>query len=304
MRRILLEIPLPFGHYLPIYAFGVLAALGFLVALRVALDRARREKLAEAVIWDVWTASILGGLAGARLVYVLEHWPYYREHLARSFAIWEGGLVWYGGLAGALLAVVTYLRRRRQPVLRVIDALTPATMIGLALGRVGCFLNGCCFGKETDLPWGVSFPRFGGTEHFHTTLAQQFSPPFAYQVEASGLAPRLLASLPVHPTQLYSSVAALLIFLLLTLYYPHRRREGEVFLLMLILYGTARFLIEGLRTNAEVWLGLSLAQLMSLLAVPVALGLFLRSQKKPLPASKVLSDSAAEEGKVPRRRGR
>ena len=278
MRRILFEIPLPGGHYLPIRAFGVMAALGFLAALWVARDRARREKLAEGIIWDVWTASILGGLVGARLLFVVEHWALFRDHLLEMLVIWRGGLVWYGGVAGALIAVTVYLRCRRQPILPVLDAVTPASMIGLAFGRVGCFLNGCCFGSETDSPWGVSFPRFGGIEGFHNPLAKQFSPPFAYQVEELDLNPGLAATSPVHPTQLYASVAALAVFLLLTAYYPRRKRPGEVFLLMLVLYGIARFVIEQFRTNAEVWLGMSLAQVMSVVAVPIALAFLLRSR--------------------------
>jgi len=281
MRRILFEIPLPRGAYLPIHAFGVLAAAGFLAALWVALDRGRREKLAETTIWDVWTASLLGGLAGARLLYVAEQWDFFAQKPAQVFAIWRGGLVWYGGLAGALLAVGLYLRYRRQPALPVIDAVTPATMVGLALGRIGCFLNGCCFGRVTDLPWGVSYPRDGGSGQFHSALAHQVSPPFAYQVETMHLDPQAAASFPVHPTQLYESAATLLIFLLLTAYYPRRRRPGEVLWLMLVLYGAARFLIEMLRVNAPVVGGLSLPQAMSLVVVPVALGLFIRSRGKP-----------------------
>jgi len=280
MRRILFEIPLPGGHYLPVHAFGVLAAAGFLAALWVALDRGRREKLAEAVIWDVWTASLLGGLVGARVLYVAEQWDLFVQAPAQIFAIWRGGLVWYGGVLGALVAVLFYLRYRRQPVLPVVDAVTPATMVGLALGRIGCFLNGCCFGKVTNLPWGVCYPR-GGSGEFHSALAHEFSPPFAYQVDTMQLDPLASFSAAVHPTQLYESASALLIFLLLTAYYPRRRHPGEVFCLMLILYGTARFFIEMLRTNAPLLGGLSLPQVMSLAVVPVALGFFIRSRGKP-----------------------
>ena len=132
--------------------------------------------------------------------------------------------------------VLLYLRWKRQPILTVIDAVSPATIIGLAFGRVGCFLNGCCFGRVTDLRWAVCFPRFGGCERFHAALAQQFSPAFQYQVNTLGLDPDLPASLPVHPTQLYSLVNAVIVFLLLTAYYRHRKRPGEVFLLMLVLF--------------------------------------------------------------------
>lgn len=279
MRRILFEIPLPCGRYLPIHAFGVMAAAGFLAALWVALERGRREKLPEPVIWDVWTASLLGGIVGARLFYAIQYWRFFAEHPREILAVWKGGLVWYGGVAGAVVAVLCYLRRRRQPVLPVFDAVSPASIVGLAFGRIGCFLNGCCFGRPTDLPWGVSFPRYGGAEGFHTALARQFSPPFAYQVERLGLDPRLDASLPVHPTQLYSVVAALVVFLLLTAYYPRRRRPGEVFWLMLVLYGSARFLIEFARTNDAVLLGLTLPQVMSVVLVPAGLALLIRSRR-------------------------
>jgi len=297
VRRILFEIPLPYGRYLPIHSFGVMVALGFLAALWVALDRGRREKLAETVIWDVWTGGLLGGVAGARLLYVIEQWDFFAQAPLQAFAIWRGGLVWYGGLAGAVLTVLVYLRYKRQSIPTAIDAVTPATMIGLAFGRIGCFLNGCCFGRVTDLPWGISFPRFGGSAQFHAALAKQFSPPFAYQVDKMDLDPNLPASLPVHPTQLYSSAAAIVVFLLLTSYYPRRKRPGEVFWLMLVLYGIGRFLIEAVRTNPRVWMGLSLAQVMSLVAVPVALGFFLRSRMQTVPAAAGDTNSSARKGK-------
>ncbi len=304
MRRILFEIPFPGGHYLPVRAFGVMAALGFLAALWVALDRGRREKLQENVIWDVWTASILGGLAGARLLFVVEHWDYYRDDLLQVFVIWGGGLTWYGGVGGAMLAALVYLRLRRQPILPVFDAVTPASVIGLAFGRVGCFLNGCCFGRVTDVVWGVCFPRFGGIAHMHNALAEQFSPPFAYQVEHLGLEPGLPTTFPVHPTQLYSLVNAVIIFLLLTIYYPRRKRPGEVFLLMVILYGGGRFFIEHFRTNAEVWMGMSLAQVMSIIAVPIALGFFIRSRRRLSRAAHVPAERMSSKARPKKRRGR
>ncbi len=297
MRRILFEIPLPYGHYLPIHSFGVMVALGFLAALWVALERGRREKLAKTVIWDVWTGALVGGVLGARLLYVVEHWDFFARNPAAVPAIWKGGLVWYGGMAGAALVVLVYLRYRRQPALPVIDAVIPAAMVGLAFGRIGCFLNGCCFGRMTSLPWGVSFPRFGGCEHFHSALAQQFSPAFDHQVATLGLDPSMPASDAVHPTQLYSSAAALIIFLLLTTYYPRRKRSGEVFWLMLVLYGTARFLVEGLRTNTAVWMGLSLAQVMSLVTVPFALGVFLHRRRQAVGVGRQGKDSISSKGK-------
>jgi len=309
MRRILFEIPFPLelpiiGRYLTIPAFGVMAALGFLAAFWIALDRGRREGIKEEVIWDVWFRAFIGGLVGARLLFVLQNPDVLEGRLWEAFAIWHGGLVWYGGVAGALILGIAYLLRRRQPMLRVCDAMSPAGMVGLAIGRVGCFLNGCCFGQRTDSFLGVTYPKFGGAEHFHSPLAEQFSPAFAFHVQEHGLSESSLSSFPVHPTQLYASATALLIFLLLTLYYPRRKREGEVFYLMFLLYGTGRFLIEGLRTNDVVWMNLSLAQVMSLMMVPVALGLFLRSRLRPAPATATEKPRARRKGKPARTRRR
>lgn len=290
MHRVLIEIPL-FGRQLPIYGYGLMLFVAFLAALALAARQARRNRLDPDTVYDLALWVFLGGLIGARLFYVVQYWGVRVHSLADVVKIWEGGIVLYGSLIGAAAGFVFYRALRPFPVLPMLDALAPAMALGVAIGRVGCFLNGCCYGDRCGYPWAVQFPPD--------------SPPWWDQVRsgelpvASGLLDAVRRgvategipwSLPVHPTQIYSVIGCILITLLLLAYNPLRRRDGSVMALLLVTYPVHRFLVEWLRGDEGAFLaGLTISQNFSiaLLAVGLAFWGYLASRPAALHAETV-----------------
>jgi len=279
---------LPFVH-VTVKSYGTMMVIGFLVAVWLMRRLMRREGQNPEDITNLALYALIAGVVGARIMYVIDYWPSYRDDPLSVFAVWQGGLVYLGGVILAIIVVLLYLRLRHLPVRTYMDVLSIGLMLGLSFGRIGCFLNGCCFGKVTDLPLGVRFP-YGSPAY----LNQVFPNPDRgrdvplldlpagfygylgengqwYPVEdekakwRAGLKPwRLLTdeerdqvtrgpyqALPVHPTELYSSANAAVLCLILCLFWRRigRLRPGTTFSLMFILYGSARFVLETLRDD-------------------------------------------------------
>jgi phosphatidylglycerol:prolipoprotein diacylglycerol transferase len=260
MKPVLFRIP---GLGVSVYGFGFMVVVAFYSAMLLAAWRSRREKLDPGVIYDLAIWILIGGIIGARLFYVVEYWGEKVNSFAEIFRVWEGGIVFYGSVFGATAGFFLYRVFRPFPILATLDAIAPAVALGIALGRIGCFLNGCCYGDECSLDWlAVRFPAY--------------SP--AWMAErAQGLIARdAPKSLPLHPTQLYSAVDGLVLLGLLSAYYPLRRRDGEVVALLLLSYPISRFMIERLRNDEAPFLGgMTIAQVISV--VVFAAGLFLWS---------------------------
>lgn len=230
---------------LEITSFGVLVAVGALIGVWMLGRESRRTGLPPGVI-DAGIAGVLGGLLGAKLLWVVEHAgerPFLELLLAR------GGMSWFGGFAGGIAVGLLFMRVHRLPLMAVMSAATPALAIGHAVGRIGCFLVGDDYGRPTDLPWGVAFPE--------------------------GLPP---TSVPVHPTQLYEAV--LLVPLALGLIRLRRRRAPDRLVVgaYLVSAGVIRFAIEFLRVNAQVIGPLSVAHVAALVAIGVGCALLLRGR--------------------------
>lgn len=255
MRQVLFEIP---GIHIRIFGYGLMLFFAFLASMNLAAWRARREKLDPEIIYDLSLWVFLGGLIGARLFYVWQYWGIRIHKFWEVFRIWEGGIVFYGSVMGGVLAFFLYWWRRPFPLRATLDAIAPALALGIALGRLGCFLNGCCYGDRCDLPWAVRFPGQRGQ------IAA--SPPWADQYK-HGLIPQSAEwSLPVHPTQLYSTLDGLILVGLLSAYYPLRKRDGEVMALLMVTYPITRFLIERLRNDEGAFFaGMTVSQNVSLL---------------------------------------
>ena len=249
MRQVLFTIPV-FGG-LRVFGYGAMLVLAFIGSTWLAAWRARREKLNPDVILDMAFWVFFIGLIGARLFYCIQYWGDQVKTVWDVVQYWKGGIVYYGGILGGSLAFLVYRHFRPFPLRPYLDALAPAIMVGTLFGRLGCFLNGCCYGDQCDLPWAVSFPKY--------------SPPWDYQHIHKLIPADAVRSLPVHPTQLYSSLDALVILILLTAFYPLRRRDGEVMGLLMVTYPLTRFLIEYLRNDEGVFFaGFTISQNISL----------------------------------------
>lgn len=179
MRPELFSIP---GLDITIKSYGLLLGAGFLCALALARWRCRRCGKNPDVISSVAMVALVAGLIGARAMHVIHNFSDFRSNPLEILAIWSGGLEFLGGVILGVLAVVFYLKKKKQPILAFLDMLAPAMMLGLALGRIGCFLNGCCFGSPCELPWAVQFPPVVGYQISidHT----QYSYPYLYQLQA------------------------------------------------------------------------------------------------------------------------
>jgi len=260
------------GFGVPVRGYGVMLLAAAAAGIWLSIVRGRRMGFDDDTILALGTQIFLWGIVGARLFYVLE---YHAQFFAAGRSPWAvirdvanvagGGLVVFGALPTAAAAAVWFARRRKLSILRLADCIAPGLLLGLAIGRLGCFLNGCCYGGPTDLPWAVRFPPE--------------SPPWLDQA-ARGLLPPPVAgqppwSLPIHPAQLYAAFDAALLALLAVVFTPLARRNGEVFALVLTLHPLSRILLEAIRVDEPPALGtpLSISQLVSLgllaLAVPL-----------------------------------
>ena len=298
MKSLLFDIPIG-GWRIPIRGYGVMAALGFVLALLVLRRLARKSGMKEQFVYDLWFAGFIGGWVGARIWYVVQFWSEtFAEDPWQIFAIQSGGLVWYGGILGAMVAVIGLLRMKRESILAHLDLIAPAGALGLALGRVGCFLNGCCFGRPTDLPWGVRFPKTGKVAYELADGSIIYeptgSPAFVHHFHQRLVTINDDWSLAVHPTQIYAALGALALFAMVYWYYGRRKAPGQVFAIYLMLYAPMRFFFEWLRDDVPAaLLGLTPAQVMSIGLVVFGAALFAYAGKRSHPVAAASPGSAS-----------
>ena len=248
MRPILFEIP---GLGVKVFGYGLMLFFAFIGSMNLAARRARREKIDPEIVYDMALYVFLGGLIGARLFYVGQYWGIRVHSFWEIFEIWKGGIVFYGSILGGAISFFLYRMIRPFPLLPMLDVIAPALALGIAIGRIGCFLNGCCYGDPCSLPWAVQFPKH--------------SPPWEAEVARNLIPPDAEHSLWLHPTQLYSTIDGLIIMTLLLAYFPIRKRDGEVMGLLMLAYPITRFLIEHLRNDEGIFAaGMTISQLISL----------------------------------------
>lgn len=337
------------GPGLPIRGYGVMLLLGVLAGVGLAVREARRVGLDPDTVISLCFHLFVFGILGARVFYVIEYWPQFRRPgdpagtLVAILNVTQGGLVVYGSFIGALLGGLWFLRRHALPVLALADLMAPSLVLGLAVGRLGCLLNGCCYGGVCDAPWALTFPS--GSEPYrhqqslgqlhgfqlaedpvrHATVVvtvQPDSPAAAAglkigatvtaidgrRVESFAEARELLRgstnrlelttdqrsvtirlpelpprSRPSHPAQLYAALGAALLCWLLWCYYPLRRRDGEVFALLLTLYPVMRFLEETIRVDepGQFRTSFSISQWISVLLLAAVVGLWFYVLRQP-----------------------
>ncbi len=208
---------------LTIHTYGLMLAIGFLAALWLAQRRAARGEISPTRITDLCFWLLLGAIIGSRLFYALLNYQEYLRQPLKILQIWEGGLVFHGGIIGAIVMGGWYVRQQKLPFWKVADIVTPSIPLGQAIGRLGCFSAGCCYGRACQLPWGVTFTN------------------------PNSLAP---SGTPLHPVQLYSSATAALICLLLLQLERHCPFYGQLFWCYLLLSSMGRFGLEFFRGDA------------------------------------------------------
>lgn len=206
-----------------IHVYGLMIAFGFLFGMWWIKRESRRVGLDEKRMMDLFFYGIISGLVGSRILYVIQSVPDFWSDPLAIFRVWEGGLVFQGGVIGAFIVIVLACRRYKISFLQLADVFSPALAMGHAIGRIGCFFAGCCFGKQCDpyFPLAIIFPAIQG-----------------------GIAP---PGVPLYPTQLFESFAEIVIFIILVTYRKKKSFDGAVFLLYLILYSILRSALEFLR---------------------------------------------------------
>lgn len=272
---------------LPIYGFGAMLFIGFVSGAWTASRRATRIGLQPEMIWDVGIWLFLAGVIGCRMFYCIQYGGhmFYKDvngqHVLKSlpelvFAaidLPDGGLVYYGGIPVAALAAVWFCHKRKMSLLALGDVIIPSLFLGMAFGRIGCFLNGCCYGDRCNLPWGVQFPMG--------------SVPDMSMITAGFLGADQDFTFRLHPTQLYSSLDGFLLYMLTAAYFPFRPRNGAVIALGALTYPISRFAIETLRADevGQFNTSLTISQWISILLFTIGVVFSIWLSRRPkLPA--------------------
>ena len=247
-------------HGLTIYSYGVLLAASYLLGLQFALIRARRRGLDGQRVMDLGIWIIVSALVGAKLLLFIVDFKQFTSSPRDVLGLARSGGVFYGGLIAAVTVALIYLRRHRLPLWTTTDVFAPGIALGHVVGRMGCLLAGCCFGKPTNVPWAITFTDPAAAANVGTPLG-----------------------VPLHPTQLYEAGAELLILVFLLVW--ERRGHGfpgRTFWSYMLLYGVSRFIIEFYRGDSRgmVFEALSTSQFVSVILVPLSIVmLFLLSRR-------------------------
>ncbi|MBI5816624.1 MAG: prolipoprotein diacylglyceryl transferase [Nitrospinae bacterium] len=240
---------------LTLHTYGLLVAGGFLLGIAWAARLGKREGMAPQMVYDVSFWIILSAILSSRVLYVMVEYRHYLDRPLDVFKIWEGGLVFYGGVIGAVAAIAICARIYKFDMWKFADIAAPSAALGHAIGRLGCLFAGCCYGRETHVPWAVTF------EDVHS------------------IAP---TGVPLHPTQIYDSLNEFTIFLIITAFRPYRKFKGQVWWIWVGLYSFGRMIVEGFRGDPRgMWLGdsFSTSQILAAGGILLAVIFYLRSRR-------------------------
>ncbi len=212
-----------------VYSYGLMLAVAFFISSTLARKEAKRQGIDPEMIFNLLFIVFVFGILGARIFYVIENFGYYSKNPAEIIFLQHGGLAWFGGLIFGTIIGIVYLKKEKLALYKVLDLVAPFVALGQAFGRIGCLLNGCCQGRESV--FGIYFQT-------HDAI--------------------------LIPTQAYSSLLLIIIYVFLRLLQKSKRLAGEIFFAYLMLYSVKRFFIEFWRAdNPEVYHGLTLFQLLS-----------------------------------------
>lgn len=252
MHPVLFEL---FGY--PVHLYAVCIAMGFVAGIWLAARYAQRVGIDRDLVLDLCWWLIVSGLVGSRIAFIIVEWDQYylpcvdmeafnAKYPARAITepdcfrllrFWNGGLVYYGAVIGAMLTMVWFLRREKVPILPIADALIPSLAIGQFFGRFGCYAAGCCWGAPTDSSWGVEFPAR--------------SMPWAAHIDEHLIDHTAAHSATIHAVQLYDALGGLALFAVLVWLRQRKRYHGQVFIWWMLIYPVMRSSVELFRGDAE-----------------------------------------------------
>lgn len=244
---------------LTVYTYGMFVAAGFLLGVALAVREARRQGMPYERVADLGFYILLGAIVGSRLLYVMLNAGYFISRPLDIFKIWQGGLVFYGGLAAAVALAVWHMRRHSLPVWKTTDLFAPSLAVGHAIGRLGCFSAGCCYGRPAEgLPWAVTFTN-----------------------------PESLAAkgIPLHPTQIYESIGEFAIFLFLMSFKQRKAFDGQLILIYGMAYPVLRFIVEfwrGDEARGMVMPWMSVSQAVSIALFAATLVVYIRLSRRAI----------------------
>jgi phosphatidylglycerol---prolipoprotein diacylglyceryl transferase len=245
----------------PVYSYGVLLALAYLAGLQLAVVRARHRGIDGTRVMDLGIYLIIAALVGAKLMLVAVDFDYFRNQPSEIFSLVRAGGVFYGGLIAALFAGIWLIRRYKLPLWGTADLMAPGIALGHVIGRFGCLMAGCCYGRPTTVPWAITFTNPVASVNVGTPL-----------------------DIPLHPTQMYDAAAELIILVVL-LVTERRGRPfaGRTFWLYMLLYAVSRYIIEFYRGDERGMIfGMSTSQFISLVIFPVGLYMLWRLRGRPI----------------------
>lgn len=241
---------------LAIYTYGLMLAIAFFTGITIARKEASRTGQDSEKIIDLSFYILIAAIAGSRLLYVITTPEIFIEDPVEIFRIWNGGLVFYGGFIAAMIVAIIYLKKAKLEIWQTGDVMAPGLVAGQAIGRIGCFFAGCCYGKICDLPWAITFNH------------------------PESLAPQ---GLPLHPTQLYSAISDFSIFVFLWFFRKKKRFHGQIFWFYVLLYGITRPVIEVYRGDfrGQTYFDLfSISQVIGIALACIAAFMLMKLSKK------------------------
>ncbi len=225
-----------------VFSYGLMLVLAFFAAAFLARRQAIKEKVSPEKIFDLCFFVFIFGLIGARVFYVFYDFGFYLRHPLELIMLLHGGMAWFGGLIFGIAAAIIFIKKNKLGLFKILDLLVPFVALAQAIGRIGCLLNGCCYGRPSE--FGIYFKVFDQA---------------------------------LIPIQLYSSLLLLLIFLVLRFIQNRKHALGQVFCAYLFLYSIKRFFIEYFRNDSpRIFYGLTLFQVLSLVTFSVSLLLFFK----------------------------
>lgn len=243
---------------IPIHSYGLLIAIGFLSALEVIRRLCLKTKLPVDPVLDIVFWLLISGFIGARILFVITRWEYFLANPLEIVRVWEGGLVFFGGLITATAVFLYQIRKTKLPIWKMMDVLTPGLVLNHAFGRLGCLAAGCCYGKPTEHPWGI---------HLNSELVE-----------------RSLRGIALHPVQLYEAGSLLILFIGLIWVFGRKKFDGQVGLTYFVIYPVIRSIVEIFRGDLirgfiiDPWL--STSQFISIFVVLGALAVLMLRLKQ------------------------